>query len=147
MKMLENTALLAVVCAVSWPAAARADQKLYPIQQALSSPEAQQKLDPGVKLFFGKRHPSIAKTLGEWPMNRRTNLLSKTDQQGCEYALLGAVLALQDRAKKEGGNAVVKIVSYYEQTETNSEKEYVCDTGALRVGVALKGAVVSLTGR
>ena len=147
MKVLKNVALFAVICAASWPAAARGDQRLYPILQALSSPEAKQKLDPGVRLFFGKRHPSIARTIGEWPMNRKTNLLGKSDQQGCEYALLGAVLALQDRAKKEGGNAVVKIVSYYEQAETNSEKEYVCDAGALRVGVALKGTVVSLAGR
>jgi|SRR5262245_35684338 len=148
MKVPKNTILIALVCAASWPAAARGDQRPYPIQQALSSPVAQQKLDPDVKLYFGKqRHPSVARTIGEWPSNRKTNLLGKTEQQGCEYALLSAVIALQDRAKKEGGNAVVKIASYYEQIETSSEKEYVCDAGSLRAGVALKGRVVGLAGR
>ena len=148
MKVLKNAVLLAVVCAASWPAAARGDQMLYPIRPALSAPAAQQKLDPDVKLFFGKqRHPSVAKTVGVFPSNRRASLLGRSAQQACEWSLLSAVMALQDRAKKEGGNAVVNIVSYYENIETNSATEFVCDAGGLRVGVALTGSVVSLTGR
>ena len=43
---------------------------------------------------------------------------------------------------KEGGNAVVNIVSNYKNKETSSETEYMCGNGALMAGVALKGTVI-----
>jgi uncharacterized protein YbjQ (UPF0145 family) len=57
------------------------------------------------------------------------------------------VIALQDRARRQGGNAVVNIVSNYRNVVTSSESEYVCGAGGLIAGVALKGRVVSLSGR
>jgi uncharacterized protein YbjQ (UPF0145 family) len=54
------------------------------------------------------------------------------------------VIALQERARKQGGNAVVNIVSNYKNVITSSETEYVCGAGGLIAGVALKGRVVNL---
>ena len=145
MKVLRNAVLFAVVCTASGPATARDDQRLYPILQALNSPAAQAKLDPGVKLYFGRqRHPPIARTIGVWPTNKKTNAFAKSDLQACEWVFLSAVIALQERARKEGGNAVVNIVSNYKNFMSNSETEYVCGAGGLIAGVALKGRVVSL---
>lgn len=145
MKMLRNAVLFVGVCTASWPAAARDDQRLYPILQALNSPAAQAKLDPGVKLYFGRqRHPPIVRTIGVWPTNKKTNAFAKSDLQACEWVFLSAVIALQERARKEGGNAVVNIVSNYKNFMTSSETEYVCGAGGLIAGVALKGRVVSL---
>jgi hypothetical protein len=148
MQMLRNVALLAIACSIALPAAARDEQKRYPIGQALRSPAAQGKVDPGIRLFFGRqRHPNVTKDFGEWPTNKKTNAFAKSDLQACEWVFLSAVIALQDRARRQGGNAVVNIVSNYRNVVTSSESEYVCGAGGLIAGVALKGRVVSLSGR
>jgi len=147
MKTLMNAVIAAIACAVALPAAARDDQNLYPIGQALKSPAAQAKLDPGVRLYFGgQRHPNVASEIGQWSTSRKTNAFAKADAQACEWAFLSAVITLQQRARKVGGNAVINIVSNYKNRVTSSETEYVCGAGALIAGVALKGRVVSLGG-
>jgi hypothetical protein len=148
MKMLRDAALLAIACTVALPASARDEQKRYPIAQALRSPAAQGKIDPGIRLFFGRqRHPNVTKDFGPWPTNKKTNAFAKSDLQACEWVFLSAVIALQERARKEGGNAVIDIVSNYRNFVTSSESEYVCGAGNLIAGVALKGRVVNLSGR
>jgi len=148
MKMLRNAVLTAIACAVALPAAARDEQNLYAIGQALKSPAAQGKLDLGIRLFFGRqRHPNLTKDFGEWRTSKKTNAFAKSDPQACEWVFLSAVIALQERARKEGGNAVINIVSNYKNIVTSSESEYVCGAGALIAGVALKGRVVNLGGR
>jgi hypothetical protein len=144
-KLLSSVAVLAVTCTASWPAPARAEPQLFPILQAMSSAGAQTKLDPGVKLFFGRqRHPPVAETIGVWPSNKRSNISRWPDLQACEWAFLSAVISLQKRARRERANAVVDIVSSYENATTVSETKYVCDTGPVRAGVALVGTVVIL---
>ena len=124
---------------------ARDDQRMYPLADALASPAAQGKLDPAVKLFFGNQpHPAVAKEMGEWRTNKKTNGLNKSDQEACEWVFLSAVLELQERAQKEGGNAVINIRSNYKNNERSSETEYMCGSGALMSGVALKGTVVKI---
>src|SRR5262249_24920239 len=146
--MLRNAALLVIACTVSLPAAARDDQKRYPIGQALKSPAAHCRVDPAIRLFFGRQgHPNVTKDFGLWPTNKKTNAFAKSDQQACEWVFLSAVIALQERARKQGGNAVINIVSNYKNIVTSSESEYVCGAGALIAGVALKGRVVNLGGR
>jgi uncharacterized protein YbjQ (UPF0145 family) len=54
---------------------------------------------------------------------------------------------LQDRARKEGGNAVVNIKSNYRNELTESPTEFTCGAGAVIAGVALVGDVVTLKGR
>ena len=148
MKMLRNAVLVAIACAVALPAAARNEQNLYPIGQALKSPAAQSKLDPGIMLLFGRqRHPNVTKDFGEWPTNKKTNAFARPDLQACEWVFLSAVIALQQRARKEGGSAVINIVSNYKNVVTSSESEYVCGAGGLMAGVAFKGRVVKLGGR
>src|ERR1700737_2154828 len=119
-KMLCSAALLAVVCGGSLPAIARDEQKAFPIGQALNSAAAQAKLDPGIKFFFGKqRHPKVTKDFGEWPTNKKTNAFAKSDLQACEWVFLSALIALQERARKEGGNAIINIVSNYRNVVTS----------------------------
>lgn len=138
--------LTALLAALAHPALARDDQHMYPIKDALEAPEAQSRLDKNIKLFFGNQpYPKSAKTLGEWKTNKKTNAFNKSDQQACEWAFLSAVLELQERAQKEGGNAVVGIKSNYKSIERSSEDEYMCGAGALMAGVALKGTVVKLS--
>src|SRR5262245_26408650 len=144
-KVLGAAVMLAVICTASLPSAARDDQNLYPIGQALRSPDAKAKLDPGIRLYFGKqRHPSVTRDYGEWKTSRKTNAFLRPDQQACEWAFLSAVISLQERARKKGANAVVNIVSNYKNVATSSASGYVCGAGGLLAGVGLKGRVVNL---
>ena len=145
MKKLSSILVFMLCLGFSMQTVARDDRHMFPLKDALNTAEAKQRLDPGVRLFFGKqKHPAIAKSFGEGRTNKKTNAFNKSDKEACEWAFLSALLELQERAKKEGGNAVVGIKSNYKNTEYSSEKDYICGSGALMAGVALKGKVVRI---
>lgn len=126
---------------------ARNDQKSYPVSQALAGAEAREKVDPAIHLFFGTQsHGPISESLGEWGTNKKSNGFARSDQDACERAFLSAVLSLQERARKLGGNAVIDIKSNYKNKIVSSESEYVCGSGALMSGVAFTGKVVKMGG-
>ncbi|CAG0961144.1 hypothetical protein MTYP_00735 [Methylophilaceae bacterium] len=142
--ILSTTVIIAALLA-STNVMARDDQKMHPLEDALNTPAAKEKLDPEIKLYFGEnKHPKVATEIGEWKTNKKTNAFNKSDKDACEWTFLSAVLELQERARKEGGNAVINIKSNYKNKETSSETEYMCGSGALMSGVALKGTVVKL---
>ena len=126
-------------------ACARDEHNMYPLEDALNTPAAKEKLDPAIKLYFGKQNTlKVAKEFGEWKTNKKTNSFNKSDKEACEWVFLSAVLELQERARNEGGNAVVGISSNYKNIERSSETEYMCGNGALIAGTAFKGTVVKL---
>lgn len=126
-------------------AQARDTRHLFKIEEVLNSPQAKEKLDPKIKFYFGAQEtPPVVKNLGEWKTNKKTNAFGKSDQDACEWAMLSALIELQDRAKKEGGNAVINIKSNYKNQETTSNTEYMYGAGGIMAGVALKGTVVVL---
>lgn len=140
--------LATLIACAAVSAHARDDKNMYPIEDALDTPAAKEKLNPDIKLYFGKqKHPKVAKSFGEWKTNKKTNAFNKSDKEACEWTFLSAVLEMQERAQKEGGNAVVNIRSNYKNQETTSETEYMCGNGALMAGVAFKGEVVKLGGK
>ncbi len=148
MKRAVALSLFAAVCSASVPALARDDRQMFPVDAALNTPAAQEKLDKGVKLYFGnQKHAKPAANYGEWATNKKTNAFNKSDRDACEWAFLSAVLELQERARKEGGNAVINIKSNYKNALTVSDTEYMCGAGNLMAGVALKGTVVRLGGK
>lgn len=130
---------------VSLNAAARDDHKMFSIKDALEAPVAQEKLDKSIKLYFaGQPHPKIIKELGSWPTNKKTNAFGKSDAEACNWAFLSAMMTLQERAQKEGGNAVIDIKSNYRNIETASASEFMCGSGNIIAGVAFKGTVAKL---
>jgi len=136
-----------LLASLALPIAARDDRNLYPIKDALNA-NAEGKLDPDIRLFFaGQKHPAVNKKIGEWKTNKKTNAFNKSDQEACEWSFLSALLELQERARKEGGNAVINIKSNYKNIEHSSPSEYMCGNGALMAGVALKSTVVNLSGK
>lgn len=136
-------AVVALSLAASQAALARNSVDTYPIASALKSDEA--KVGSDIALYFaGQPHPAVLKTLGEAATNKKTNALGKSDEDACEHVFLSAVIALQERARAEGGNAVINIKSNYKDRLTESATEYTCGAGAVIAGVALKGEVVKL---
>lgn len=145
-KKIAPAALLAalLVFGASPDASARDDRHMFPIKEALES-ASDEKLDDGIKLYFGnQKHPPVAQKIGEWATNKKTNAFGKSDETACKWVFLSAVIALQERARKEGGDAVINIRSNYKNIKTASDTEYMCGAGNVVAGVALVGTVVKL---
>ncbi|WP_168794927.1 excinuclease ABC subunit A [Paraburkholderia aromaticivorans] len=125
------------------PAFARDTVSYFPVDQALQSEPG--KVSEDIPLYFaGQRHPAVVKTMGEFATNKKTNAFGKSDLQACQHVFLSAVIELQERARKEGGNAVINIKSNYKNELRESATEYTCGAGAVVAGVALTGEVVTL---
>lgn len=143
--MKSKTLLLLAGLALATTAQARDDRLKMPLADALATPAAKEKVDSNIKLFFGDaKHPAPTQTLGTFTSNKKTNFFNKSDKEGCEWVFLSAAISLQDRAKLEGGNAVVDIKSVYKNQELVSATEYDCGAGSVMGGVALRGTVVKL---
>ncbi|NIY93096.1 excinuclease [Vibrio diazotrophicus] len=124
---------------------ARDDIGAYSIENALNLEAAKAKLGTDIKFYFGEqKHPKIIKEFGEFKTNKKTNAFNKTDEEACDWVFLSAMIALKERAVKEGGNAVVDIKSNYKSNLTSSESTFQCGAGTMIAGVALTGKVVKL---
>ncbi|MBM7456130.1 hypothetical protein HNR62_002011 [Oceanisphaera litoralis] len=140
------TASLSIFLILMSPQAFSRDTKhMLPIQDAMQSSEFKERLDPNVQLYFGsQKHPKVAHSFGDFSTNKKTNAFNKSDDKACRWVLLSALLSLQDRVKKEGGDAVINIASYYKKNKVSSNTQYECHAGAIIAGVALTGEVVKL---
>ena len=123
---------------------ARDDLQTLPVQALLETTKAKQALLDIPLYFADQSHNTIKKTYGEVITNKKTNAFNKTDREACEWVMLSALKALQERAVREGMNAVVNIQSYYKKREFVSQTEYQCGAGTFIAGVALKGTLVKL---
>lgn len=130
---------------VSQATVARNTQLMLSYQDAMATADAKEKLAGDIQFFFGdQKHPSVVNKKGEFTSNKKTNAFNKTDPEACQWAFLSAMIALKDRAMKEGGNAVINIHSYYKKNLVESTTEFECGAGAFIAGVTLKGTVVTL---
>lgn len=137
-------ALLAVPAAATF-ASAQDERHELPVKHALNSEVGKAKLVKGVKVFMkGQGHPGVAKRYREFKSNKRSNALGKSDQNACDVAFLSALIALQQRAEREGGNAVIDIYSVTKDQKYQSADSYACVSGSMIANVALRGTVVRL---
>ena len=124
---------------------ARDTRHMLPIEEAMNTADARAKLDSDIQFLFGKdAGGDVLKHHGEFTANRKTNAFNKSDTEACNWVFLSALLTLQERARKEGANAVVNIRSYYKKNEIDNGTEFECAAGSIVAGVALKGEVVTL---
>src|SRR5262245_25192619 len=143
---LAAIATLLVAGILSSPESGARDTKnMWPIADAMNASEAKAQLDQGVQFFFGdSAHPAVEKSFGVFQSNKKTNGVGRSDKEACEWTFLSAMLSFQQRAKQVGGDAVIKIESYYRQETVSSATEYQCGSGALMSGVTFRGEVVKL---
>ena len=92
----------------------------------------------------GQRHPGVAKKLGRFETSRRTNALGKSEEHACSIAFQSAIIQLQKRTIKEGGDAVVDIRSITDFDSLESSTKFLCRAGNVVAHVALQGEVVRL---
>jgi uncharacterized protein YbjQ (UPF0145 family) len=146
MKKLISTMLVVVAAAgtsVGVQAADRATTQT--IAGAMAANDAQARLGTGVRYYFGKQaYPAVIEKLGTDKTSQKTNAFGKSDEKACHWAFLSAMLRLEKRAKDLGANAVVNIVSNYNNVESSSETEFECHAGGIMAGVALKADFVKI---
>jgi len=136
--------LLVLLIAAS-PALARDDKAMYAIDSALNSSVGQASLGDDIQFFFGKgNHPPVESTIGSYTSNKKTNGFNKSNSAACERAFISALISFRDRARNEGGNAVVNLSSYYRKNHISSTSEFECGSGAVMSGITLRGDVVIL---
>lgn len=136
--------MAALVAATSHSVAARDDIGKYSIADLLATTKAKDALLDVPLYFADQPHSSAKETFGEVMTNKKTNAFNKSDKEACEWVMLSALKALQERAQREGMNAVVGIESYYKKREFKSSEQFECGAGFLMAGVALKGTLVKL---
>ncbi len=94
--------------------------------------------------FYFDEVPSGATNIGTITTSNRTNAAFKNAQNPCNWVFYSALLDLKKQAQELGGNAVGNIVSNWHNVETPSKTDYVCASGALMAGVALKGEALKV---
>ncbi|WP_179078360.1 excinuclease ABC subunit A [Colwellia sp. UCD-KL20] len=125
-------------------AQARDDRNRYDIQSLLESEKAKKAL-LDVPLHFAENSPTkFESKYGEVSTNKKTNAFMKSDLEACEWAMLSALKALQERAVREGMTDVINITSNYKNQPFSSPTEFECGSGAVMAGVALKGTLVKI---
>lgn len=116
----------------------------YSIADLLNTEKAQQAL-LDIPLYFGtQKYTKPSKKYGEVSTNKKTNAFNKSDKEACQWVMLGALKALQERAKREGMNAVVDITSQYKKRDFSSETEFECGAGTFIAGVSLRANLVRI---
>jgi hypothetical protein len=137
--------LAAAILTLTFSSAAlsRDTKHLLLLDEAMNTPDAQQKLDGSIKFYFADEgHPQVTQRVPGVVTNKKTNAFMKSDEEACSWAFLSAMISLQERAQREGADAVVNITSYYKRQEMASREQYECHAGGIMAGVALKGDVV-----
>ena len=144
MRGMRRLALTVACVFAALPAAARDTFHDLSAEDAARSTLGEEKLLDVPFYLKGQKHPKVAQDLGVFTSNRRTNAFNKSDEKACEIAFLSAVIALQQRAKKEGGDAVVDIRSITKHNDLDSPTLYRCVAGNVVANVVLEGRVVRL---
>jgi hypothetical protein len=139
-----NQILAAGAILFSTVAQARDDRLTLPIKVALEEGKNKGVISDDIKLFFGKGGPEPKTKLGTFTSNRKTNAVGKSDVEACNWVFLSAVKQLQERARSEGGNAVINIRSVYKGANSEDSDNFICGAGNIMAGVALEGTVAKL---
>lgn len=133
-----------IIAGVSSSAYARDDRLKFQIKPLLESTKAKDAL-LSIPLHFAEDSPTkYEKKYGSVSTNKKTNAFMKSDQEACEWAMLSALKALQERAEREGMTDVINITSNYKNKPFSSTTEFECGSGAIMAGVALKGTLVKI---
>jgi uncharacterized protein YbjQ (UPF0145 family) len=144
--MIGKLCMACVLVAVLATGASATDFKQkFSIQQAIQLEPVKRKLAGNVAFYWGKQpYPATAATFGTYKASRRIGKDRMDISTACALAMADALVSLRDEAERQGGNAVVDIVSNLKNEMESSESEYSCMVGRMLVNVALKGTVVTL---
>ncbi len=135
------TALLLAVPAV----AAAADKVTHlSFEAGVAAARKAGSIDGSVKFYLAGTGPRGHVLNDNVTINRKTNAFGKSDEETCNHVLATDLIYLQNEAKQAGANAVVDIVSNYNDTEYRDSQNFECHKGFLMSGVALKAKLTKV---
>jgi uncharacterized protein YbjQ (UPF0145 family) len=142
---MQVKALFAVFAFSLLPSAAQATNLMYmPFETVLSDAIRAGRLDGSVKFYLAGNGPTANAQVLRYNVisDLRTNASNKSDRDACEWVLQSNLIKLQADAKRVGANAVINIVSYYDQHVRRDLNTYECRAGIYAARVALRGDLV-----
>jgi uncharacterized protein YbjQ (UPF0145 family) len=138
-------AIRTVVAMTSMPLAMAADEIVkFKIEGGIATGKAstRDQIKDDIRLYFGnQKTPAVVKK--HWEGDSSQTSSRRSQQERCETAFASAVIRLQNKARQEGGNAVINIKSGPSGGES-SETEFTCTAGRAMARVRLHGTVVTL---
>lgn len=142
--MNAKSVFLAFVCFLFLAPAvqARDTENIIPVEAATESAMGKQKLLDVPFYMIGQKHPKVKTRLGNYMASRKTRGAFRSDLESCKIAFLSAMISLQQRAQREGGDGIINIKSYTKNKNYESATNFRCIAGAFVVHVALTGDVV-----
>jgi len=149
--MKKSLFALSVAVAVAIPGvcqAARDTQLFFDFHRVEREALADGALDGTVRFYLKGEHVpgKIVQRFSEAVSNKKSGNAGTTgagkgpDEGRCDWALRSVLISFQDNAKRNGANAVVDMVSYYNRIVYQDPKQYECHAGRMMVGVAMRGA-------
>lgn len=138
-------AMMVLGAMMAAPAQASDNKVMMPIAAAMNDNNAQGRLGDSVKFYFGNQPtPKVLEKLGRDTTSQKTNAFAKSNEKACNWVFLSDMISLQKRAKELGANAVINIVSNYDNIENSSTTEFECHVGGIMAGVAFKAEFVKI---
>lgn len=139
------SAMMVLGAVMAAPAQASDNKVMMPIAAAMNDNNAQGRLGDSVKFYFGNQPtPKVLEKLGRDTTSQKTNAFAKSNEKACNWVFLSDMISLQKRAKELGANAVINIVSNYDNIENSSTTEFECHVGGIMAGVAFKAEFVKI---
>ena len=143
MKHRYSILLGCMLCLFAWSTAgARSAMQDFSVKGAVESETGKAKLHDVAFYMSGQKHAKVARDLGVFTSNKRTNAFGKSDEAACQIAFLSAIISLQNRATQLGGDAVVDIKSITKHDDLDSATNFRCAAGNVIANVVLTGRVV-----
>lgn len=139
---------LTLVAFAAMPGLSLAAEKVANLsfQHAVDQATQSGKLDGSVKFYLAGNTPPGEVTVvnDNVTSSRKTNAFGKSTQETCDWAMQSVLIALQNSARSAGANAVVDIVSNYNNVVHSDPQNFECHKGFLMSGVAVKGKLAKL---
>ena len=99
----------------------------------------------GIPFYMkGQKHSKVKKTIGHWKSSKKGRGAFQSDLDACSRTFVTALKTMQQRAIKEGGNAIINITSITRDEPFSHPSKFRCVAGSVIVHVAIEGDVVIL---
>ena len=92
----------------------------------------------------GQKHAKVALEIAVTTARRQIDASGKSDEAACEIAFVSAIISLQTRTARFGGDAVIDIKSIVNDNNLDSATNYRCATADGFANVVLTGRIVQL---
>lgn len=122
-------------------AGARNVEYTLALDEVLRMPEAESELDGQVRFYLsGQSHSPIVLRHSEEVVTAKIRGAGEEEIETCKRAALKALVEYQRKARKMGANAIVDLVSYFDEKVFISPAQFECHAGSRTVVVVFKGS-------